>query len=187
MRIQSSRARVGSVTRWTIPAVALCLIAAGCGADDAESADGLSNALGTTSDINPKNPDELREGGNLRLATTSFPANWNTLSNDGNDGEIAEIERPLMPRAFTTDAAGELSVNTDYFTDVQLTSTEPQQVTYTINPKAVWSDGNPITWDDIRSQAKALDGTDKRFLIAITSGFDRVDKVERGVDDRQSS
>ncbi|GAA5047166.1 ABC transporter family substrate-binding protein [Nocardia callitridis] len=178
--------RSSRATRWAIPVTALCLIVAGCGADDSESAQGVSNALGTTSDINPKNPDELRDGGNLRLATTSFPANWNTLSNDGNDGEIADIERPLMPRSFTVDAAGQLSVNHDYFTDVQLTGTEPQQVTYTINPKAVWSDGTPITWEDIRSQAKALDGTDKRYLIAITSGFDRVERVERGVDDKQA-
>ncbi|UAK34106.1 ABC transporter family substrate-binding protein [Nocardia asteroides] len=187
MRIRSTRGctRPRSA-RWAVPVVALGLVVAGCGADGAESATGLSDALGTTSDINPRSPDELREGGNLRLATTSFPANWNTLSNDGNDGEIGDIERPLMPRAFTTDAAGQLTVNRDYFTDVQLTGTDPQQVTYTINPKAVWSDGAPITWEDLRSQANALSGADKRFLIAISNGFDRVEKVERGVDDRQA-
>ncbi|MEU7630111.1 ABC transporter family substrate-binding protein [Nocardia sp. NPDC049220] len=173
--------------RLAVPIVAFGLVVAGCGAaDGTESVEGLSDALGTSSDINPTNPDRIREGGNLRLATTTFPANWNTLSNDGNDGEIADMERPLMPRSFTTDAAGQLSINTDYFTDVQLTNTNPQQVTYTINPKAMWSDGTPITWADIRSQAAALSGADKRFLIAITSGFDRVATVERGVDDRQA-
>ncbi|WP_039794265.1 ABC transporter family substrate-binding protein [Nocardia araoensis] len=187
MRIRSTRGRTRRHwARWAVPVVALGLVTAACGADGAESATGLSDALGTTSDINPKNPDEVREGGNLRLATTTFPANWNTLSNDGNDGEIADIERPLLPRAFTTDAAGQLTIDKNYFTDVQLTGTDPQQVTYTINPKAVWSDGTPITWEDIRSQAYALNGVDKRFLIAITSGFDRVEKVERGVDDRQA-
>ncbi|MGK8502660.1 ABC transporter family substrate-binding protein [Nocardia asiatica] len=187
MRIRSTRgcARRRSA-HWAVPVVALGLVVAGCGADSGESATGLSDALGTTSDINPKSPEEIREGGNLRLATTSFPANWNTLSNDGNDGEIGDLERPLLPRAFDTDAAGQLTVNTDYFTDVQLTGTDPQQVTYTINPKAVWSDGTPITWEDLRSQANALSGADKRFLIAISNGFDRVEKVERGVDDRQA-
>ncbi|MEV0343258.1 ABC transporter family substrate-binding protein [Nocardia sp. NPDC050713] len=172
--------------RWVAGAVAVGLIAAGCGTADDDSAAGLSDALGTTSDINPKPREEIRDGGNLRLATTSFPANWNTLSNDGNEGEIADIERPMMPRAFHTDASGELSINHDYFTDVALTGTDPQQVTYTINPKAVWSDGTPITWEDIRSQANALSGKDKRFLIAITNGFEFVEKVERGVDDRQA-
>ncbi|MGK8510973.1 ABC transporter family substrate-binding protein [Nocardia asiatica] len=187
MRIRSTRGCTRRRSaRWAVPVVALGLVVAGCGADSGESATGLSDALGTTSDINPKSAEEIREGGNLRLATTSFPANWNTLSNDGNDGEIGDIERPLLPRAFDTDAAGQLTVNTDYFTDVQLTSTDPQQVTYTINPKAVWSDGTPVTWEDLRSQANALSGADKRFLIAISNGFDRVEKVERGVDDRQA-
>ncbi|MFI2283915.1 ABC transporter family substrate-binding protein [Nocardia beijingensis] len=180
MRIRFDR------TRWTAGLVALALIAAGCASSADDSAAGLSDALGTTSDINPKNRDEVRDGGNLRLAVTSFPANWNTLSTDGNDGEIADIERPLMPRAFDVDAAGNLTVNHDFFTDVALTGTNPQQVTYTINPEAVWSDGSPITWEDIASQAHALSGRDKRFLIAITYGFEFVEKVERGVDDRQA-
>ncbi|MBF6223799.1 ABC transporter family substrate-binding protein [Nocardia abscessus] len=187
MRIRSTRGCTRRRSaRWAVPVVALGLVVAGCGANDGESATGLSDALGTTSDINPKNRDEVREGGNLRLAVTSFPANWNTLSTDGNDGEIGDIERPLMPRAFDVDAAGNLTVDKDFFTDVALTGTNPQQVTYTINPQAVWSDGSPITWEDIAAQAHALSGRDKRFLIAITNGFEFVDKVERGVDDRQA-
>jgi peptide/nickel transport system substrate-binding protein len=147
---------------------------------------GATAALGTTNDINPKDVSDLRDGGNLRLALSALPQNWNSLHNDGNDGDTGAIERPMMPRAFKTNAAGELSVNTDYFADVALTNSEPQQVTYTINPKAVWSDGSPITWEDIKSQANALSGADKAFLIANNSGFDRVEKVERGVDDRQA-
>ncbi|MEU7763562.1 ABC transporter family substrate-binding protein [Nocardia sp. NPDC049190] len=173
-------------TRLAIAAVAIGLVASGCSSDDEAAPPGSSASLGTTNDINPRAVSDLRDGGNLRLAISAFPANWNTLSNDGNDAEIGGIERPMMPRSFTTDAAGQLSINTDYFTDVQLTNTSPQQVTYTINPKAVWSDGTPITWADIQSQAHALSGADKTFLIANNTGFDRVEKVERGVDDRQA-
>nr|WP_221333173.1 ABC transporter family substrate-binding protein [Nocardia transvalensis] len=143
-------------------------------------------ALGTANDINPQPRDAIRDGGNLRLAVGEFPPNWNALTNDGNTVDFGRITQPMMPRAFTTDAAGRTAVNHDYFTDVQLTNTAPQQVTYTINPKAVWSDGSPITWEDIASQARSLNGEDKRFLIAITNGFERVAKVERGVDDRQA-
>ena len=110
------------------------------------------------------------------MALSGFPPNFNTLSNDGNDTEIGAMLKPMMPRAFSTDASGALSVNHDYFTDVALTGTDPQQVTYTIDPKAVWSDGTPITWADIQSQAAALSGENKDFLIANTSGFERVDE-----------
>ncbi|MFI8971329.1 ABC transporter family substrate-binding protein [Nocardia asteroides] len=185
MRSRAMQARRGARLRCAAVVVAAGMIVAGCGSGD-ESAAGLTDALGTTSDINPVERSQLRDGGNLRLATTSYPANWNTLSNDGNDGEIADILRPMMPRSFEIDAAGKLSVDTDYFTDVALTGTDPMQVTYTINPKAVWSDGSPITWEDIAAQANALSGRDKRYLIAITNGFEFVEKVERGVDDRQA-
>ncbi|WP_232541972.1 ABC transporter family substrate-binding protein [Nocardia bovistercoris] len=169
-----------------VPAVALALILGGCSAGDDDYSNGATGELGTTNDINPKDPSELREGGNLRLAVSALPENWNSLSVDGNDAEIAAIERPMMPRAYRTDAAGKLTIDTDYFTDIQLSSTNPQVVTYTINPKAVWSDGSPITWEDLRSQAAAMSGVDKAFLISMTFGFDRVEKVERGVDDRQA-
>ncbi|MFD4431177.1 ABC transporter family substrate-binding protein [Nocardia sp. NPDC058497] len=179
MRIRSM------TTRLAIPLVIVSVLAAGCGSGEEVTAEG-SAALGTTNDINPRDVSELRDGGNLRLALTSLPENWNNLHTDGNDGDTGALLRPVMPRAFKTNAAAELSVNTDFFTDVALTNTDPQQVTYTINPKAVWTDGTPISWEDIKSQAAALSGADKAFLIANNSGFDRVEKVERGVDDKQA-
>ncbi|WP_054811571.1 ABC transporter family substrate-binding protein [Nocardia arizonensis] len=166
--------------------LAVALTLGGCAAGEEDYSDGATGSLGTTNDVNPKDTGELRDGGNLRLAITALPENWNTLSVDGNDGQIAGIERPTMPRAYRTDAAGKLSIDTDYFTDIRLTGTDPQQVTYTINPKAVWSDGSPITWEDLRSQAAAMSGANKEFLIAMTFGFDRVAEVTRGVDDRQA-
>ncbi|AYF74752.1 ABC transporter family substrate-binding protein [Nocardia yunnanensis] len=145
-----------------------------------------TGTLGMTADINPHPRDDIKDGGNLRLPTPEIPVNWNAQQVDGNDGDYADIERFLLPRAFNTDAAGNLTVNHDYFTDVQLTSTNPQVVTYTINPKAVWSDGRPVTWEDIASEGNSLSGKNKDFQIAISNGFDRVAKIERGADDRQA-
>lgn len=177
MRIRST------VVRIAIPAVALGLVLSGCaGSDDSGSG---TSAIGATNDINPHDVSELRDGGNLRLPFSGYPKNWNALQLD-SDYDVASIERPMLPQAFRIDAAGEAHLDTDYFTSVELTNTEPQQVTYTINPKAVWSDGSPITWEDIASQANALSGRDKTFLISANQGFDRVAKVERGVDDRQA-
>jgi peptide/nickel transport system substrate-binding protein len=177
--------RIRSLRRLAVPLCTVALLAAGCGANDSGAPEGAVAELGTVNDINPHDVSELRDGGNLRLAATSFPETWNPMQID-SDGESASIMRVMMPRAFTTDAAGSISVNTDFFTSVELTNTEPQQVTYTINPKAVWSDGSPITWEDIASQANAMSGKDPKFLIGNTNGFDRIEKVERGTDDRQA-
>jgi peptide/nickel transport system substrate-binding protein len=94
--------------------------------------------------------------------------------------------RATMPRAFRVASDGTTTVNNDYFTNVELTSQSPQVVTYTINPKATWSDGTPIMWEDIASQINATNGKNKDFQIAATNGADRVEKVTRGVDDRQA-
>lgn len=147
---------------------------------------GGTGEVGTTNDINPQDPANLQQGGNLRLATNDFPPNFNTLHIDGNTVDVHALARPTMPRAFRIGADGSPSVNTDFFTSVELTSSDPQIITYTINPKAVWSDGAPITWEDIQSQINATSGKDKGFAIAGTNGADRVEKVERGVDDRQA-
>jgi peptide/nickel transport system substrate-binding protein len=164
---------------------ALTLTACSGSNEEAPSAGG-SAEVGTTNDINPQDRANLQQGGNLRVALNDFPPNFNSLHLDGNTGDTAALMRPTMPRAFRISADGSAAVNTDYFTSIELTSADPQVVTYTINPKAVWSDGTPITWEDIQSQINATSGKDKGFAIAATNGSDRVEKVERGVDDRQA-
>ena len=167
--------------------MAATLVVAGCsgGKHEAPSAGGNAE-LGSSSDINPQDPATLRTGGNLRLALSAFPSNFNTLNIDGNDADTGAMLKAAMPRAFFIAADGSMKVNTDYFTNVELTSQNPQVVTYTINPKAVWSDGAPITWEDIASQINATNGKDKAFAIAAPNGSDRVGSVTRGVDDRQA-
>jgi peptide/nickel transport system substrate-binding protein len=142
--------------------------------------------IGKTCDINPQNPAALQDGGNLRLTLAEFPANFNILHIDGNDADTAAVLKATLPRAFIIGPDGSTAVDTNYFTSIELTGTAPQVVTYTINPKAVWSDGTPITWEDIASQIHALSGADKTFQIAGTNGADRVASVTRGVDDRQA-
>jgi glutathione transport system substrate-binding protein len=159
----------------------------GCSGGDKEAPPAGGNAeVGRNNDINPQDPAALRQGGNLRLALSGYPSNFNSLHIDGNEADTGAMLRATMPRAFRVASDGTTTVNTDFFTDVVLTSENPQVVTYTINPKAVWSDGTPITWEDISSQINATSGKNKDFRIASTNGADRVEKVTRGVDDRQA-
>lgn len=177
-----------TMRRLAAAALAAALLLAGCSTDNPDGAPspGGNAELGATNDINPQDPANLRDGGNLRLALSGFPPNFNTLHIDGNLGELGSLLRPTMPRAFVISPSGEATVNPDYFTNVELTRTDPQTVTYTINPKAVWSDGTPITWEDIASQINATKGEDPAYLIAAPNGSERVASVTRGADDRQA-
>jgi peptide/nickel transport system substrate-binding protein len=173
--------------RAAVASLVTALVVSGCSAATSLApSTGDNAAIGTTSDINPQDPATLQDGGNLRLALTDFPPNFNILHIDGNSAEVAAMMKATLPRAFVIGPDGSTTVDTNYFTSVELTGTNPQVVTYTINPKAVWSDGTPITWRDIASQIHALSGVDKNFAIAGPSGADRVASVTRGVDDRQA-
>jgi peptide/nickel transport system substrate-binding protein len=167
--------------------MAAILALAGCSAPNREApAPGANAELGKSSDTNPQDVAALKQGGNLRLAIGALPSNFNTLNIDGNEADNGSMQRPTMPRAFVIAPDGSMKVNTDYFTSVELTTTEPQVVTYTINPKAVWSDGAEITWEDIASQINATSGKDEAYAIASPNGADRVASVTRGTDDRQA-
>ena len=166
----------------------LILVLAGCATspDRTASSPGGNAEVGKSSDLNPQDPSTLKQGGDLRLAIDALPSNFNTRNIDGNEADTAAMLRATMPRAFVIAPDGSMKVNTDYFTSVELTATKPQVVTYTINPKATWSDGTPITWEDIAAQINATNGKDKAFAIASPDGSDRVASVTRGVDDRQA-
>ncbi|MGO9034786.1 ABC transporter family substrate-binding protein [Mycobacterium sp.] len=166
--------------------VMVCLIITGCSDGYKDVVGRRAVRVGTTSDINPRDPTTLRDGGNLRFAISSFPANFNVLNIDGNTADVGSIVTPTLPGAFITQADGSLKLNTDYFAAAELTKASPQVVTLTINPKAVWSDGTPITWEDLKAEVEACSGRDKRYLIASRAGFERVKSVARGVDDRQA-
>ncbi len=172
-----------------ITAGLLCagLLLSGCSNPDHDVPSAGGNAeVGATADINPQDPKTLQQGGNLRLALSGFPANFNNLHIDGNLGEVNSMYKPTLPRAFFIAPDGETTVNSDYFTSVELTSSDPQVVTYTINPKAVWTDGTPITWEDIAAQIHATSGKDPAYQFASPNGSERVASVTKGVDDRQA-
>jgi peptide/nickel transport system substrate-binding protein len=174
------------VRRLALLALAVVVFVSGCSSGYQDLPAAHAARVGNTADINPRDPATLRDGGNLRLALTLFPDNFNELNIDGNTADTADIVSPTLPGAFITQADGTLNLNTDYFTGAELTGTNPQVVTYTINPKATWNDGTPVTWEDLKSEVNALSGNDKRFLIPSHAGFDRVQSVTMGVDERQA-
>ncbi|MDT5081185.1 MAG: glutathione transport system substrate-binding protein, partial [Mycobacterium sp.] len=95
----------------------LTLSACSGGHQEAPSAGGNAE-VGTSSDMNPQDPAKLQDGGDLRLALTNFPDNFNTLHINGPTADAAAISRATMPRAFRIAADGTTTVNTDFFTSV---------------------------------------------------------------------
>lgn len=185
MRTRSVRVRLVSVGAAATLALAGCG-GVGGGGDTEGGVSGSGTQEHGVNDINPVPRDELEPGGALRWPLDQIPDNFNRNQLDGTLLENAEVMDPLVPHAFTAEADGTVSLNEDYFTSIELTSEEPQVLTYTINPEAMWDDDIPITWVDLQAQWQALNGTDPDFLVAATTGYEDIASVEQGDDERQA-
>ncbi|MEU8317968.1 ABC transporter family substrate-binding protein [Nonomuraea sp. NPDC048881] len=159
-----------------------------CGGSGGGSASGTEGAHKTIKafDINPQPRDKVKDGGTLRWGINEFPTQWNRNHVDGNLAMAAVISNALLPSPFVSDEKAEITVDPDYVLDAKVTDQSPKQVvTYTLNPKAKWSDGQPITWADYQAQWQALNGRNPEFHIVSATGYQDIEKVERGKDDHE--
>jgi peptide/nickel transport system substrate-binding protein len=171
-----------------VPMVALAMIgAAACGKGGGDNGSaGSGPAKADQNMINPQPRDKVQDGGKLVWPIDEFPANFNYNELDGTVKAHADVFQSYMPTMFDFDASGKPMWNKDYLAEEPKVDTGAQQVvTYKINPKAVWSDGTPITWNDFAAQWKALNGTNPAFQVASTTGYDQIASVEKGADDRE--
>lgn len=178
--------------------IALVLAATACGGGGADSA-GPSGTGGTSqpgsrvqapsatkNDVNPVARDQLQDGGTLRWPLDQIPANYNYNQLDGPELSNAEVISALLPGMFDFDAASAPRLRREYVESAELTASDPKQVvTYRINPKAVWYDGTPITVADFQAQWKALNDSNPAYKVASTQGYDKVERVAKGRDERE--
>ncbi len=137
-------------------------------------------------DINPVTRDQVKDGGTLRWGLTEYPTQWNVNHVDGNLNDVRNVIDALMPRAFRSDERGRISLDTDYVQRAEVTSATPKLVVrYVLNPKATWSDGKPITWQDYEAQWKAMNGETPAYRSGSTIGYEEIESVARGTDDHE--
>ena len=90
----------------------------------------------------------------------------------------------VWPQAFIVNAKLQPVLNTQLIQSAVATSASPQTIVYKLNPKAVWSDGTPITADDLIYNWQAQSGnaayTDvggKPYDAASTTGYNQIQSV----------
>lgn len=182
--------RIRRAWRLAAPLAAVALIVGACSSGGSSGSDtksaGQPVAEKGSSDINPQPVDKLKAGGDFRWALGEIPPNFNNNEIDGSLLDTKDVMYSMMPLAFTSEADGAQTVDKNYFTDIKLTSTSPQVITYTINPKAKWNDGRALDWEDLQAQFKAMSGTNPDFQVASTTGYSQIEKVEKGTDAQQA-
>ncbi|MYV69072.1 ABC transporter family substrate-binding protein, partial [Streptomyces sp. SID2131] len=116
-------------------------------------------------------------------AVDAAPATLNAFQADA-DAATSRIAGAVLPALYTLDQRGRPQRNPDYLESAQVVETEPRQVVlYKLNQQAVWSDGREIGAPDFVAQWRALSGRDTAYWTARNSGYERIEKIERGKND----
>lgn len=165
-------------------ALASAVALAGCGSGGTNLSNDQQLASHTL-DINAQDPATLVDG-NFVFPLDFWEPNWNGNEIDGNDENEPYVINAMMPRFFLIQPDGTPKINPDYLTSAAVTSTNPQVVTLDINPKAHWTDGTPLTWQDIQTQWQALNGANPAYQAANTTGYATVGSVTRGKSDTEA-
>ena len=104
-----------------------------------------SGASTTTTTSNPWVPGV---GGTLTVGIDEAPTGCNPNTAAGDTWADRLVLEPVLPSSFVVNGNDQSVYDAAVITQAELQSTSPETVVYTINPKAVWSDGAPITAAD---------------------------------------
>jgi peptide/nickel transport system substrate-binding protein len=170
--------------------VVFALFFAACG--DNGDTGGKSNdktkaaAAGSLLDIAVTPRDQVKQGGTLRWPLDQFSTQWNYNQLDGTTSATQDVGLALIPYIYDYDEHANVTPDPDYLTSAEVATTGGKQVvTLKINPKAKWSNGRAITWEDFQTQWKALRSADNGFTISSSTGYERVGSVAKGADDKE--
>lgn len=154
---------------------ALALTLAACG--------GSSGGTGGGKVVKGKNNEnfvaakDLKAGGTMTYTLEKDIQNWNILTADGNTFETAEVMNAILPGSFIPQPDFSVELNKDLLVSAELTNKSPETIVYKIQPKAVWSDGTPISAEDFIYAWKTENGTNPAYAVAGTTGYELIDTV----------
>jgi peptide/nickel transport system substrate-binding protein len=126
----------------------------------------------------------VSSGGTFTYAIDQDVAGFNINAAGDDEFVLQEVMNNIWPQVYLTTNTLAEQLDTDYVTSVKVTSTSPQTIVYNINPKAVWSDGVPISaadfiymWQANSGNPKYTDVGGKAFTPASTAGYNQIKSI----------
>jgi peptide/nickel transport system substrate-binding protein len=113
----------------------------------ASGASGCTNSRANTGTSPAGKSLVSQKGGTVVVAVPSLPSNFNPSAPAGANRITAEVMAQVWPQTFVIDDL-ETTAELGFVEDAEVQSISPFTVVYTLNPKAVWSDGVPIGVED---------------------------------------
>lgn len=180
----SRRALIGGST--ALGAVGL-LSACGNGSASAEKTKGAGAGANIADlyNINAQDVNSLKKGGALRLPAGAIGPNFNFHTQSGNTTDNVNVMSTISQAGlWNLDFDGTYKLNTDFAVSFEHSKKDDKiQVAIKLNPKAVFTDGTPITYKALQSTWNVFKSLDNGYNIVATGIYEFVESVEKGEDD----
>ncbi|MGH3800289.1 MAG: ABC transporter substrate-binding protein [Pseudonocardiaceae bacterium] len=158
----------------------VCLALAGCvaasGTDRPDGSGGGSaetGARGDNGDGSYRAPQILPGPAIVIAHDAPYSAYNNKTAQANNNPDNALVLNQVLVDPFIVDGNGKFLLNSDVLVSAELTSKDPQVVTYKIKPNVKWSDGQPWNCHDFYLAWLAGSGRSPYFTPATTRGYER--------------
>jgi peptide/nickel transport system substrate-binding protein len=120
-------------------------------------------------------------GGSLAVGITQDPTGCNPNTTKGDTPATQMVLDAVLPSPFLVSATGTAIPNPNLLAGngAELVSVKPETIVYALNPKAVWSDGVPITAQDFiyAWEQQRGDPTSDPSTVASTAGYRDITSV----------
>ncbi|HVA04764.1 MAG TPA: ABC transporter family substrate-binding protein [Acidimicrobiales bacterium] len=160
---------------WAVTAtVVICVVAAACGSVSGSGAGAAASKTAATSHRAPLLVPS--KGGTVTVALDQVPTTLNDHTAVGDTPAGRMLGSAIWAQVFRVGPDLTPQLDTNVVDSAEVISLAPQTVVYQINPRAVWSDGTPISVDDFtyawqsqKGGAVDVDGTPDS--VASTLGY----------------
>jgi peptide/nickel transport system substrate-binding protein len=119
------------------------------------------------------------KGGSVSLGMTESPSGCNPHTPAGDTPGTRLILSGVLPSPFVVNSDGSPTPNPNLIVQSELVSTKPETIIYTLNPKAVWSDGVPILARDFiyNWQQQRANPTSGAATVSSVAGYRDISSV----------
>ena len=121
-------------------------------------------------------------GGSISFGMTQSPTGCNAHTPAGDTPGTLMVLGAVLPSPFTVSDTGAPTANLNLILQSEVVSVppRPETIVYTLNPKAVWADGVPITAKDFiyAWEQQRGDVTSDPNLVASTAGYRDIKSVK---------
>ncbi len=175
------RPRVASLwrkhrARWRLPLVIIFIIGL------VAVVDRVGSARISQVDAPSTTPLVAAKGGSTTVGFDRPWSGFNPNTPDGAASSTSTLLSSVLPSAYVINPKLIPEVNTDLLISVEAISPSPLVIQYVINPKAVWSDGVPVSADDFiyawhSQRGDGVDVNGRPDQVASTLGYRDVESI----------